>query len=66
MLDGKIDSVIGRFRGGRSGLLGVMARLVSNYVSLFMLCQASPNNVIRHQTGHDTERAIGNHDFDFS
>jgi hypothetical protein len=33
MLDGKIDSVIGRFRGGRSGPLGVVARSVSDYVN---------------------------------
>jgi hypothetical protein len=32
MLDGKIDSVIGRFRGGRSGPLSVVARSVSDYV----------------------------------
>jgi hypothetical protein len=34
MLDGKIDSVIGRFRGGRSGPLGVVAHSVSDYVIL--------------------------------
>jgi hypothetical protein len=33
MLDGKIDSVIGRFRGGRSGPLSVVARSVSDYVN---------------------------------
>jgi hypothetical protein len=45
MLDGKIDSVIGRFRGGRSGPLSVVARSVSDYV-----------NVIGHRARHDTER----------
>jgi hypothetical protein len=43
----KINSVIGRFRGGRSGPLGVVARSVSDYV-----------NVINHRATHTTERRV--------
>jgi hypothetical protein len=46
MLDGKINSVIGRFRGGRSGPLSIVstAHSVSNYINLNSWPYIKPKN----------------------